>query len=132
MAMISKEDKNMTENVKKLFELSSQDEKLRKALCEAPDVKSIISLAAEHGITLTEEELKMDASKEQELDEDELALVAGGGSCFCFVGGGGKSQVWQGHDYENTCICVLGGAGFYGGSPKSRCECPVYGTGSDG
>jgi len=118
----------MTENVKKLFELSSQDEKLRKALCEAPDVKSIISLAAEHEITLTEEELKMDASKEQELDEEELASVAGGDECYCAIAGGGLRT----DKYTPPCGCALYGQGnSFCETQPARCACLLGGHGNE-
>ncbi len=120
----------MTENVKKFLELISQDEKLKKAFCEAPDAKSIISLAAEHGITLTDEELKMSASKKQELDEGELASVAGGKACYCAVAGGGLKT----HEMELPCGCVLGGVGDLYTRRKEhagRCVCYVGGAGSE-
>lgn len=118
----------MTENIKKLAELASQDEKLRKALCEAPDTKSIISLAAEHGLTLTEEDVKMHASKEQELDEEELASVVGGEYCFCPLAGGGLKT----GKTETPCGCVIYGVGYYykGSFGKlGRCDCIFGGSG---
>ena len=61
--------------------------------------------------------------QEKELDADELDAVAGGGDCYCAIGGGGTAD-----EDAKTCACVLGGGGEYDyGSP--RCACVAYGEG---
>ena len=100
----------MTENMKKYLELISGDEEAMKNLNEQEPSsiqeakERIIADAAEKGITLTEE----DFAETGELSEDELEAVAGGKECVCVIGGGGTATL---EIYEDTCACVLAGAG---------------------
>lgn len=64
-----------------------------------------------------------DFEQPQELEDDELDTIAGGGDCICSFGGGGK--VGEG---EKTCACVMGGGGEYKDG-SVRCVCII---GSDG
>ncbi len=72
--------------------------------------------------------------RNEELSEDELDAVAGGGSCWCAMGGGGTGDGVEpntGID-EKTCACVLGGGGEYvdaDGDKKCRCWCVISGDG---
>lgn len=117
----------MTDNSKKLLELASQNEELRKALNEATDMEKVISIAREYGISLTEDDLKApDYEGDKKLSSEELDSVVGGKKCFCIVGGGGEVS----RDRQGVCGCVVYGVGndIYGGF---RCECPLGGMGSD-
>lgn len=76
----------MTDNMKKFAELLSNDEGVMKELdaivsgLSKDDRKGFINasikVAAQHGITLTEEEFN---AEEKELSRDEIQAVAGGG-----------------------------------------------------
>ena len=126
----------MSENLKKLLELVSQNEELGKKL-SSMDKTGIIVAAKELGVELTD----ADFVQVNELDDDELAAVAGGEycggvgevngivSCVCSVGGGGTKK----DDNDKTCACVLYGQGNNkndgSGDPKRRCFCPVVGSG---
>ena len=66
-----------------------------------------------------------------ELEEEELDKVAGGGICYCVLGGGGDAS-----DFDKTCACVLVGAGEFAdgfdADDNLRCMCPVAGNGEAG
>ena len=103
----------MTENMKKLLELASEDKKFAKEIREA-DKEALIRLAKAHEIELSEEDFE---KSQNELSDDELDAVAGGGiNCVCVSCGGGDG-----------CACVIGGGGKDGG--LTSCACAVYGEG---
>ena len=113
----------MTENMKKFLEAVSKDE----ALCEkvsAADKDELIAIAKELGIALVDADFEKPA---EELSDDELDAVAGGGdvSCACAMGGGGTKD-----SNDKTCACVLAGAG-YSKSGRERCLCGFAGYGYD-
>lgn len=110
----------MTENMKKLLELASNNRELAEEFRDA-DKEKLIRLAKEQGIELTEADFE---KSENELPDDELEAIAGG-KCVCALGGGG-----EGNGYDKTCACVLGGAGKcrYG---ATRCACSIAGLGLD-
>ena len=121
----------MTENMKKWMELVSQNEVLQKKLQNMADdtkdgsIAKMIGIAKENGITLTAEDFE--APQCEELSDDELDAVAGGGGCGCPVFGIGKGpgNYW--------CRCFIGGSG---GITKSdgtylNCFCPAVGGGRD-
>ena len=109
----------MNENLKKFLEKVSED----KALAEK-DPAALIPLAKEMGIELTEADLKRPV---EELSDDELDTVAGGGdvSCACAMGGGGTKDA-----NDKTCACVLAGVG-YAKDKSERCLCGFAGYGYD-
>ena len=110
----------MTENVKKFLEAMSKDEALREKLTTM-DKDAIIAAAKELGFELTEADF---VQPEDELNEDELDAVAGGGSCGCAVGGGGT----KGSNYP-ACGCVAAGWGK-DKDGDLRCSCTVCGAGA--
>ena len=124
----------MTENMKKFLELVSKNEELGKKLCEA-DKEAVIAMAKELGIALT----NADFAQNNELSDDELDAVAGGGwDCGCFMGGGGTGDgeiTFVGETVnQKTCACVLAGAGmatYSDGKDRSRCACALAGTGDE-
>jgi putative N6-adenine-specific DNA methylase len=63
----------------------------------------------------------------EELSDDDLDTVAGGGdvSCACAMGGGGTKD-----SNDGTCACVLAGVG-YDDTKKERCLCGFAGYGYD-
>lgn len=69
-------------------------------------MEEILALAKEPALTLNEADLEKPAV--QELDDDDLDAVAGGGdvSCACAMGGSTKDN------NDKTCACVLAGAGY--------------------
>ena len=97
----------MTDNMKKFLEAASQDREFVEKLNKAETPEAVISLAAEKGFTLTEEDLKP-ALQTGEVSDDEMDAVAGGKTCVCVAGGGGEAGT-----RDETCACVLGGAGLY-------------------
>ena len=76
------------------------------------------------GFELTAADLERPA---EELSDDELDTVAGGGdvSCACAMGGGGTKD-----SNDKTCACVLAGAG-YSTQGRERCVCGFAGYGYD-
>jgi predicted ribosomally synthesized peptide with nif11-like leader len=109
----------MNDNLKKLANLASEDKGLSEKLQKA-DKGQVKALAKEHGITLTEADFEAPRGK---VSDDELAAVAGGGFCYCVMGGGGKAD-----EGEKTCACVLVGYGYYTDG-RMRCDCGMYGSG---
>ena len=118
-----KAEHNTTENMKKFLEAVSKDEALT-AKIGAMGMEEILALAKDLGLELTEADLAKPAV--QELRDDELDTVAGGGdvSCACAMGGGTKDN------NDKTCACVLAGAG-YSTSGRERCVCGFAGYGYD-
>ncbi len=114
----------MTENMKKFLELISKDEDLKQKALALNDmehkeaVSAGISLAKELGIELSEADFDNEESGD-ELKDDELDAVAGGGDCGCVAGGGGT--VCDG----SFCPCVGYGQG------SVICFCVVIGFGED-
>ena len=121
----------MTENLKKFMELASADKTLGERVGSA-DKEMLFIIAKENGIELTEADF---APPLGELSDDELETVAGGGECYCALGGGGTKdgahgyaeQYWGGLD---VCACVVAGFGYYGNG-KERCGCAFAGGGSN-
>ena len=87
-----------------------------------------MSFAAEHGLTLTKEDFEA-PEEDRRIDKAELASVAGGKDCECYVGGGGGSS----HDGQGTCACIAGGGGEYFDEEgrRMRCVCVAVGAGAD-
>ena len=110
----------MTENIKKFLEAVSKKDELREKLTTM-DKDAIIAAAKELGFELTEADF---VQPEDELNEDELDAVAGGGNCYCFMGGGGTKG-----KNDRACACVFAGAGEQK-DLTDRCACPVYGYGT--
>lgn len=111
----------MKEKVKNFLELASEDHQLAKDLQNA-DKETVLRLAREHGINLTEEDFD---EADAEISDEELDAVSGGDYCHCMLGGGGKGGYNQ-----KTCACVGGGGGEYedGGA---RCACVAVGMGRE-
>ena len=114
----------MTENMKKFLETVSK----REDLCTKIGTMGkdeLIALAKELGIELTDADL---VRPSQELDDDELDAIAGGGdvSCVCAMGGGGTKD-----NNDKTCACVLAGAGYDKKYNRERCVCGFAGYGYD-
>jgi len=114
----------MSENMKLFLEKVSASDELSKKVSEEKDVNVLIAMAKDMGITITAEDFKKPV---EELSEDELDVVAGGGdvSCACAMGGGGTKD-----SNDKTCACVLAGAG-YSKQGRERCVCGFAGYGYD-
>ncbi len=114
----------MNENLKKFLEKVSESDELAQKVSAEEDVNVLIAMAKDMGITLTADDFKKPV---EEISDDELDAVAGGGdvSCACAMGGGGTKD---GND--KTCACVLAGAG-YSKSGRERCVCGFAGYGYD-
>ena len=114
----------MSENMKLFLEKVSASEELSKKVSEEKDVNVLIALAKDMGITITAEDFKKPV---EELSEEELDVVAGGGdvSCACAMGGGDTKD-----SNDKTCACVLAGAG-YSKQGRERCVCGFAGYGYD-
>lgn len=113
----------MTEKMKEFLMKVSQDEELTKKVGTL-DEAGLIALAKELGIVLTAEDLKQ---QPEELDDDALDSVAGGGdvSCACAMGGGGTKD-----SNDKTCACVVAGVGYCKHNSE-RCLCGFAGYGYD-
>ena len=114
----------MNENLKKFLEKVSEDKALAEKVNANNDPATLIALAKELGVELTEADLKMPV---EELSDDELDTVAGGSdvSCACAMGGGGTKDT-----NDKTCACVLAGVG-YDRHGRERCRCGFAGYGDD-
>ena len=115
----------MTENMKKFLEKVSADAALVEKFANM-DKNAVIALAKELGFELTNDDLKQPAA--QELDENELDTVAGGATCMCTLGGGGKKESVK--NTSKVCACVQAGAGDFT-SGDCRCWCVLAGWGLD-
>ena len=114
----------MTENMKKFLETVSKNEEMSAKVSDM--VKDdLLALAKELNLELTEADLEKPAV--QELDDDDLDAVSGGGdvSCACAMGGGGTKD-----SNDKTCACVLAGGG-YDKKGRERCVCGFAGYGYD-
>lgn len=111
----------MTENIRRLLELTSANDELKARLTNTSK-DEVIAIAKENGILLTDEDL----SPNGELSEGELEAITGGRMtvCYCVSGGGGNSD-----EDCKTCACVLGGGGQWRDGSK-RCVCVMYGEGN--
>lgn len=109
----------MTENMKHFLEKVSGDKALIEKISKLAKAE-LITMAKELGFELTEADF---VPQEGELSVDELDTVAGGGDCYCAVGGGGTAG-----EKDNACACVLGG---FGNSSErhERCVCALAGAG---
>ena len=114
----------MSENLKKFLESISDNAELMAKVGQESDPAKLIALAKENGFELTEADFKRPV---EEVNDDELDAVAGGGdvSCACAMGGGGTKD-----SNDKTCACVLAGAG-YSKSGRERCVCGFAGYGYD-
>lgn len=114
----------MTENMKKFLEAVSRDAELT-AKVGSMGMKELLALAGELGLELTEADFTKPAV--QDLNDDELDVVAGGVavSCACAMGGGGTKD-----NNDRTCACVIAGGG-YTKSGRERCVCGIAGYGCD-
>ena len=121
----------MNEKVTKFYEVVSADDALQAelvAVTEGVDLEgvseeearqavaeAVAALAAAHDLDLTVEDLlaaDAEAAAEGELTEAELAAVAGGAKCGCFVIGMLKGK---------GCV-------FIGGTSDQHAMCDVYGS----
>jgi len=108
----------MTEKLKRFLEAVSANEELAKKIGTASK-DELLAMAKELGIELTEADLEQNA----EISDDELDAVAGGGTCVCVMGGGGKRS-----NNDKSCGCFAGGWG-YTTDRHERCLCVVGGSG---
>ena len=126
----------MNENLKKFLEMISKDETLKQKVLACKDlekddvVRSVIAIAKEMGIELTEADIIAEKEAKDELAEDELTAVVGGGGCGCaMVGGGGGTDDDDGNKYG--CACVAYGQGGDGRAKDQNCLCALGGCGVD-
>lgn len=121
----------MTENMKKLLEALSKDAEQGKKAREMKK-EELIVLARALGVELTAADFE---TPEGEMSDKELAAVAGGGYCFCAVGGGGTEG---GND--GVCACVAYGQGDVSDNASGdlasyagcvRCMCIGMGDGQE-
>lgn len=108
----------MTDNMKKLLELVSQNEELAKKL-NGLGKEELIAAAKDLGFELTD----ADFERNTELSDDELDAVAGGKTCVCVIGGGGKKS-----QNDDSCTCVFAGTGLTT-DKRDRCVCAIGGAG---
>lgn len=119
----------MNESMRDFLKKASEDETLRaklNALAGLPQdeiAQKAAAIAHETGFDLEPEDF---ASKNTELDADELDAVAGGhGDCYCAGGGGGADE-----GTGTTCACVLAGGGKNSGEVGEKtCVCVGGGSG---
>lgn len=124
----------MNENLKSFLGAVEADETWMTRLASADReaaVELALKKAAELGMPLAAADFE---APEGELSEDELGCVAGGGVCFCEIGGGGTSEDHGSDGIDEVCACVFGGYGTYedkkDGSSNTRCVCVQLGSGA--
>ena len=105
----------------------------------AASAEELLAMAKENGQEMTLEEAfaywKQLNPKCGELSDDELEAVAGGGECYCALGGGGNKKGAHPYAAEHwgglkPCACVVAGFGYYGNG-RERCGCAFAGGGSN-
>lgn len=111
----------MTDNIKKLLELATDNRELQDRLSRA-NKEELTQIASENGITLTEADFE---APKGEVHDDELEAVVGGKECGCAWGGGGTGSE---KDFSKTCVCVSMGFGYWEDNTM-RCGCPFAGYG---
>lgn len=130
----------MTEKGKDFIQAISSDESLKKEFEEkaqgmmAKDgIKVTLEFARSKGYDLTEADITPNESFE--IDDEEIASVAGGGGCGCVLGGGGGGD-------GMSCTCVVYGNGRVVSDPcggpngfklpesQGMCVCPAAGAGA--
>lgn len=140
--------------INKIGENPELEEKLQKLTDTETLVDDCIALCKEYGIEIAKEDLEIG----EEMSDDELGAVTGGGEpvivyggsqcvdCICVAGGGGSGVIFDGIEYP-PCACVLGGGGVetnrrkysfktdpnasfsYSVSYGAPCACVGYGSG---
>ena len=113
----------------KVLELASQDEEFAEKLKAAGTEEAVAELLQEKGLDVAAEDLKALAQAAPEgavkLSEDELDVVAGGGTCVCATYGGGAKG---GND--KACVCDILGYGMSSDDKDhTRCSCLYVGEG---
>jgi len=114
----------VTERMKQFLQKASADAELA-AKIGTMGREELIALGETLGVPLTAADLE--SLRVQELDDDDLDDVAGGGdvSCACALGGSGRKDA-----NDNTCACTMAGAGYVKGG-RERCVCDFAGYGYD-
>ena len=115
----------MTDKMKSFLESISGDEAFLEKLKKASTPEEVRALAAEKGVTLSDEDLSRKEAV-SELSDDEVEAVSGGKVCVCDSGGGGESS----YEGEGTCACVFLGEGDYE-VMDIRCFCVIAGGGKN-
>lgn len=110
----------MTENMRRFLEVFSANRELADKVNKA-DKEELIAIAKGLGFELSDADFIKPAV--QEMDDDELDAVAGGGACVCALGGGGTAD-----NYHKTCACVAAGVGLEK-EYESGCYCTIAGYG---
>ncbi|MBR2793337.1 MAG: hypothetical protein IKE16_01725 [Solobacterium sp.] len=113
----------MTENMKKLLEIISRENRESVEKLNQASREELIAWAAGKGITLTDVDFEKEESTEGEVSLDDADSVAGGKDCYCAFGAGGGTST---NDVD-ACGCVLAGYG-----DDNRCTCYGYGQGKTG
>ena len=109
----------MKDSVKKFLEAASHDEELKKELAGAKTFEAMQKIAESHGYTITHEDFK--AGGMEEISEDEMKAVAGGGLCVCDGSGTGNAT-------HGFCFCADSGQGTEPSGTRT-CTCDHYGFG---
>ena len=115
----------MTENVKKLLEILSEDEAFAEKAGSAHSIEKVIDLAKEKGIELTEEDVREATRERGSIDSAEMEQIAGGGYCGCIWGGFGKNS----DKNDGRCVCAIAGYGNSRPEGYPRCICAQTGGG---
>lgn len=115
--------------MKEFVELIKTNPEVREkveALCKNKEATEadFIALAAEYGITITEEDFEQKPA-DGEMSDDELEAVSGGSKCICVIAGGGTGDA-----SHATCGCVGLGFAFHGTEEDNCCICTLFGAGN--
>ena len=126
----------MNANLSEFLKLAGADtvwfDQFKAAPSRDVAIELCLAKAQELGVKLTASDFP---AIENELSEDELASVAGGGICLCEIVGGGtadEEKYRNGGCLDEVCACVIGGYGSYDedGDSKTRCVCAQLGSGA--
>ena len=108
----------------RIFELASQDDEFAEKLNAAETPEAAAALLADKGLDVSAGDLQALAQPAEgavKLSEDELDAVAGGGACYCVVGGYGSKN--DHGDYACGCAVAGYGDGHYRNGKLCRCAC---------
>lgn len=127
----------MEKEMKEFLEfISSQNIEVRDKVRQM-DRAGVIAFAKENGFTLSDADFEPKAQEmEGEVSLKEADAIAGGGECYCVVGGGGSEETKhnrQGYETgDGECVCVAYGEGdkiYVDYHDGNRCVCVVGGYG---
>ena len=109
----------MNDKLKEFLKIISANDELKEKFStmvkkeseSEANFKALIELANECGYDLTMEDLNEEPAQVENLSDEELGQIAGGGWCGCISGGAGQAGAGNFLNDGLNCVCVSAGAG---------------------